>query len=245
MEGYDATTYGESVADVYDEWNTGANAEQVELLRELAGAGPVLELGIGTGRVALPLASQGLQVQGIDSSEAMVAKLQAKPGAERIAVTLGDFGDFDLAERFSLVFVVFNTFFGLLGQEAQLSCFAAVSRHLLPGGRFLVEAFVPDLKRFDHRGQRVGTVKIGLEEVRLECSRHDAVSQIVTTQSIVFANGRTTLYPLQIRYAWPPELDLMAKLAGLELESRWDGWDRQPYTASSFTTVSVWQAPLG
>jgi len=244
MEGYDATTYGQSIAEVYDDWHSGARPEQVELLRHLAGDGPVLELGIGTGRLALPLARQGLEVHGIDSSPAMVAKLRAKPGGEQVAVTMGDFSDFGLAERFSLVFVVFNTLFGLPDQDAQLACFAAVSRHLLPGGRFLVEAFVPDPSRFD-RGQRLSVVQVGVDEVRLECSRHDAGAQSVTTQHVVLAGGKTTLYPLQIRYAWPSELDLMAKLAGLQLESRWDGWGRQPYTSSSFTTISVWKVPLG
>ena len=244
MEGYDATTYGQSIADVYDDWHPGPKPEQLELLCHLAGDGPVLELGIGTGRLALPLASRGLQVHGIDASAAMLAKLQSKPGGEQVAVTVGDFADFDLVQRFSLVFVVFNTLFVLPDQEAQLACFGAVSRHLLPGGRFLVEAFVPDPGRFD-RGQRLSVVQVGVDEVRLECSRHDAGTQSVITQHVVLGGGQTTLYPVQIRYAWPSELDLMAKLAGLGLESRWDGWDRQPYTSSSFTTISVWKTPPG
>jgi SAM-dependent methyltransferase len=244
MEGYGPTTYGQSIAGVYDDWYTAAQPEQIELLCQLAGDGPVLELGIGTGRFALPLASRGLEVHGIDASEAMVAKLRAKPGAGGLAVKVGDFGGFDLAERFSLVFVVFNTLFALPDQEAQLACFAAVSRHLLPGGRFLVEAFVPDLSRFD-RGQRVSVVNIGPDEVRLDCSHHDAVAQSVTSQHVVLADGRTRLYPVQLRYAWPSELDLMAKLAGLGLEARWDGWDRRPYTSTSLTTISVWKACLG
>ncbi len=244
MEGYDATTYGQSIADVYDDWHSSAQPEQVELLCHLGGDGPVLELGIGTGRLALLLASRRLQVHGIDSSEAMLAKLKAKPGGEQVAVTVGDFADFGLAERFSLVFVVFNTLFALPDQEAQLACFAAVSRHLLPGGRFLVEAFVPDPNRFD-RGQRLSVVQVGVDEVRLECSRHDPRAQSVITQHVVLGGGKTTMYPLQIRYAWPSELDLMAKLAGLRLESRWDGWGRQLYTSSSFTTISVWKAPPG
>ncbi len=242
MQGYDATTYGQRIAGVYDDWHTEAEPEEVELLCELAGEGPVLELGVGTGRLALPLARRGLQMHGIDSSDAMVAKLREKPGGDSVAVTLGDFQNFDLTERFSLVLVVFNTFFTLTDQEAQVACFSSVSRHLLPGGRFLVEAFVPDLGRFD-RGQRVGVVRVGLNEVRLDCSRHDAVTQSVTTQHIVLGSGSIHLYPLQIRYAWPSELDLMAKLVGLQLEARWDGWDCRPYTAGSKTTISVWGAP--
>ena len=195
MEGYDATTYGQSIAGVYDNWHPGVRPEQVELLCHLAGDGPVLELGIGTGRVALPLVSRGLQVHGIDSSEAMLAALQAKPGGEQVAVTVGDFADFDLADRFSLVFVVFNTLFALPDQEAQLACFAAVSRHLLPGSRFLVEAFVPDPGRFD-RGQRLSVVNVSADEVRLECSRHDArprASQLSTFCS-AGARRRSTRY---------------------------------------------------
>jgi SAM-dependent methyltransferase len=242
MEGYDATTYGQRIADVYDDWHTEARPGQVELLLELAGNGPALELGIGTGRLALPLASRGLEVHGIDSSDAMVARLREKPGGESVAVTLGDFRDFDVAKRFSLVFVVFNTLFTLPDQKAQLSCFSAVSRHLLPGGLFLVEAFVPDLSRFD-QGQRVSVVRIGVDDVRLDCSRHDPTTQSVSSQHVVLESGNIQLYPVQMRYAWPSELDLMAKLAGLRLEARWDGWDRRPFTAGSDTTISVWAAP--
>ncbi len=244
MESYDATTYGQRVAGLYDHLLSGTFPGQVDLLSELAGAGPVLELGIGTGRVALPLATRGIDVFGIDSSEAMVAQLKAKPGGDRVAVTVGDFGDFDLGKRFELVFVVRNTFFALPDQEAQLNCFAAVSRHLVPGGRFRVEAFVPRLDRFEN-GQCVRTVKVGLDEVLLECSLHDPANQTVTTQQVALASRGTSFYPIQIRYAWPSELDLMARMAELEFEARWDGWDLRPFTAGSFTTISVWHARLG
>jgi SAM-dependent methyltransferase len=243
MEGYEAATYGQRIADVYDERVQGTRPGQVELLHELAGAGPVLELGIGTGRLALPLAARGIEVHGIDSSASMVAKLRSKPGGDAITVSMGDFGDFNLAKRFNLVFVAFNTLFALPDQEAQLSCFAAVSRHLLPGGRFLVEAFIPDLGRFD-RGQRMSVMEVGLDQVVLECSRHDAVAQTVTSQHVALGISGTSLYPVHIRYAWPTELDLMARIAGLQLEGRWDGWDRRPYTAGSVTTISVWSAPF-
>jgi SAM-dependent methyltransferase len=186
----------------------------------------------------------GVEVHGIDSSEAMVARLREKPGGDRITVSMGDFGDFDLGKRFSLVFVAFNTLFALPDQEAQLSCFVAVSRHLLPGGRFVVEAFVPDLGRFD-RGQRMSVMEVGLDQVVLECSRHDAAAQTVTSQQVALGSSGTCLYPVHIRYAWPSELDLMARIAGLQLEGRWDGWDRRPFTAGPVTTISVWRAPLG
>lgn len=242
MDCYDAATYGQRIADVYDERTKGTRPGQVEMLHELAGEGPVLELGIGTGRLALPLAARGVDVHGIDCSEAMVAKLRDKPGGDRITVSLGDFGDFDLGKRFSLIFVAFNTLFALPDQEAQLSCFGAVSRHLLPGGRFLVEAFVPDMGRFD-RGQRMSVVDVALDEVLLECSRHDAATQTVTTQHIAVGTNATCLYPVHIRYAWPTELDLMARIVGLQPQGRWDDWDRRPFTGGSFTTVSVWRAP--
>jgi SAM-dependent methyltransferase len=242
MEGYEAATYGQRIADIYDERHKGPLPGQVEMLHELAGSGPVLELGVGTGRLALPLVARGVDVFGIDSSEAMVEHLRAKSGGDRLTVTMGDFQQFDLGQRFPLVFVAFNTFFALPSQEAQLACFATVSRHLLPGGRFLVEAFVPDPGRFD-RGQRVGVVKVGLDDVVLECSRHDPVAQAVTTQQVALGASGARFFPVLLRYAWPPELDLMARIAGLQLEARWDGWDRRPYTASSFTTVSVWRAP--
>ena len=241
MEGYAAATYGDRIADVYDERVQGSRPGQVELLHELAGGGPVLELGIGTGRLALPLVARGIEVHGIDSSEAMLAKLRAKPGGDRITVTMGDFADFDLGKQFTLVFVAFNTLFALPDQETQLSCFGAVSRHLLPGGCFLVEAFVPDPSRFD-RGQRVSAMEVGLDRVLLECSRHDAVAQTVTSQHVALGASGTSLYPVHIRYAWPSELDLMARIAGLQLEGRWDGWDRRPFTAGSVTTISLWRA---
>jgi SAM-dependent methyltransferase len=245
MEGYDAATYGQRTAEVYDERVKGARPAQVELLEELAGEGPVLELGIGTGRLALPLVARGLEVHGIDSSQAMVAKLRVKPGGDRVTVNMGDFSHFDLAQRFSLVFAAFNTLFALPDQEAQLGCFATVSRHLLPGGRFLVEAFVPDICRFD-RGQRVSAMEVGLDRVFLECSRHDPAAQTVTSQHVELGAGGVRLYPVYIRYAWPSELDLMARISGLQPEGRWDGWDRRPFTGTSVSTISVWPltAPL-
>lgn len=243
MNNYEPDTYGERIAEVYDQRYPGVGAGQVELLAELAGAGPVLEMGIGTGRVALPLAAQGVPVHGIDASPAMVDRLRAKPGGEQIPVSIADFTDFELDERFSLVFVVFNTLFGLLSQDAQLSCFRAVARHLAPGGRFLVEVFVPDPGLFD-RGQRVASVRrVELDEVGLECSIHDAVAQRVTTQHVTLGSGGITCNPVELRYAWPAELDLMAVVAGLEPSARWGSWDRRPFTADSTSHVSIWQGP--
>jgi SAM-dependent methyltransferase len=243
MSEHDASTYGERIAPVYDAWPTvPANAEAiVECLAALAGRGPVLELGIGTGRIALPLAARGLEVHGIDASPAMVAKLRAKPGGDRIPVTMGDFGEVPVPGRFTLIFVVFNTFFGLWTQDAQVRCFAAVSAHLTGDGVFVLEAFVPDVSRFE-RGQRLGVLDVGAA-VTLDASIHDPVAQRVRSRHIVLSEAGTRIYPVEIRYAWPAELDLMARLAGLELRHRWGSWDRGPFTAVSGSHVSVYARP--
>ena len=241
MTEYDASTYGERIADVYDAWPTvpGDTEAAVVCLAGLAGRGPVLELGIGTGRLALPLAARGLAVQGIDASPAMVAKLRTKPGGEAIPVVMGDFADVPVDGRFALIFVAFNTFFALLSQEAQVRCFAAVAARLAASGVFVIQAFAPDLGRYD-RGQRVGVNGIDGSRVVLEASVHDAVAQRVHSLQITLSDQGVRTYPVEIRYAWPSELDLMARLAGLTLRHRWGGWDRQPFTADSRIHVSVY-----
>ncbi len=240
MEQYRPETYGDRIAGVYDNLYAGLDtAAAVETLASLAGDGPVLELAIGTGRIALPLAGRGLEVHGIDASEQMVARLRAKPGGDRIPVTMGDFADVAVGGSYSLVFVAFNTFFALLTQEDQVRCFANVAARLADGGVFVIEAFVPDLARFD-RGQRVNVNRLDTGEVMLDASRHDPVGQRVASDHIVLTENGTTLYPVNIRYAFPSELDLMARLAGLELKERWGGWRREPFTASSPRHVSVY-----
>jgi SAM-dependent methyltransferase len=199
----------------------------------------VLELAIGTGRLALPLAERGLEVHGIDASEAMVAKLREKPGSDRIPVTMGDFADVGVDGDYALIFIGFNTLFGLLTQEDQLRCFTNATAHLADGGVFVIEVFVPDLARFD-RGQRVQTTTVDVDRVMLDASRHDHVAQRVDSQHIVITESGTRLYPVSIRYAFPAELDLMARLAGLELVNRWGGWRRQPFDADSPRHVSVY-----
>ena len=241
MHGYDASTYGDRIAEVYDRW-AGVPADTelaVAFLGDLAGAGPVLELGVGTGRIALPLAERGLEVHGVDASEAMVARLREKPGGAAIPVAIGDFAEVPAEGPFSLVFVVFNTFFGLLTQEAQVRCFANVAARLTPQGAFALEAFVPDVARFD-RGQRIQTDAVDSEHVRLSGSRHDPLEQAVFSQHVVVGADGVRLYPVAIRYAWPSELDLMARLAGLRLRERWGGWAREPFTADSGRHVSVY-----
>jgi SAM-dependent methyltransferase len=240
MQRYDATTYGERAAGVYDDWYGEYSEAMIDRLAELAQSGPALELGIGTGRVALPLRERGVAVHGIDASEAMVARLRQKPGGAAIPVTMGDFGRVAVEGRFALVYVVFNTFFALLSQEDQVCCFQAVAEHLTPEGVFVLQAFVPDVGRFD-RGQRVSVTRVDNDAVHLECSRHDPVNQRVTSHHVVMTPAGVQLYPVQVRFSWPSELDLMARLAGLRLRHRWGDWDRQPFTAASKSHVSVYE----
>jgi SAM-dependent methyltransferase len=245
MSAYDVTTYGERMAEVYDQWpGVPPNTEAVvAALTRLAGRGPVLELGIGTGRIALPLAQRGPHVHGIDASPAMVARLRAKPGGEHIPVTIGDFADMAVEGRFTLIFVVFNTFFGLLSQEDQVRCFLGVAQHLTDDGVFVLEAFVPDLSRYD-RGQRVEARQVETDRIHLATSIHDPVQQRIMSQQVVLSAEGIRLYPVQVRYAWPSELDLMARLAGLQLKHRWAGWAGEPFTASSGSHVSVYGRPM-
>jgi SAM-dependent methyltransferase len=250
-DGYGADTYGERYADRYDELHggeavpTGSVESCVATLARLAGDGPALELGIGTGRIALPLADAGIEVHGLDASPAMVEQLRAKPGGAELTVTIGDFGAFDLGRTFPLVYLIFNTLFLLQTQEQQIACFESVARHLEPGGRFVVEAFVPDPSRFD-RGQRTQVPTLGLDHVWMELSVHDSATQRVDTQQIRIAHdGRTELRPIAMRYAWPAELDLMARLAGLQLTDRWQDWNGTPFTSASGFHVSVYQRPAG
>ncbi len=241
MSEWDASTYGERIAEVYDQWYSSFDSEVVaECLASLAGKGPVLELAIGTGRVALPLVRRGIEVHGIDASEKMVAKLRAKPDGDAIPVTIGNLKDVDVQGSFSLVFIVFNTIFCLLTQEEQVSCFQNVAKKLSAGGAFVVEGFVPDLTRFD-RNQRFAVEEIEEGCVRIEASKHDPSKQQVESRHIVLTEQGAKFYPLKIRYAWPSELDLMARLAGLRLRERWASWRRDPFTAMSTTHVSVYE----
>lgn len=240
MDTYDIATYGERIAEIYDELHTSYDAAAISTLTQLADNGAVLELGIGTGRIALPLAKSGLEVHGIDASTAMISKLRAKPGGDSIAVTLGDFADVKVDGEFSLIFVVFNTFFVLRSQEEQVRCFRNAAKRLSKDGVFLLEAFVPDMTRFD-RGQNVSATRVTSEYVRLDVSEHDPVEQRVNSHHLFITGEGVKLYPVQIRYAWPSELDLMAELAGLRLKWRWSGWERERFTARSEKHISVYE----
>jgi SAM-dependent methyltransferase len=244
MDGYRAETYGEEIADVYDDWIAGGYADSAAedaagFLAALAPGGRALELGIGTGRVALPLARRGAAVHGIDASAAMVARLRAKPGGADLPVSIGDFAQVPVDGPFDLVYVVFNTFFALASQDDQLRCARNVAARLRTGGRFVVEAFVPDPTLFDH-DQRVEVGEVGLDRVRLDVSMHDRTSQTVTSQHIVLGAAGPRLYPVRIRYCWPSELDLICRLADLHLTDRWAGWRREPFNSASDHHVSVY-----
>lgn len=241
MSDYGPETYGERVAGVYDDWYDEKSVPAAALA-QLADGGPALELGIGTGRVAVPLAALGVEVHGIDASPAMVAKMHAKPGGDGIDVTIGDMADVAVEHQFALIFVVFNTFFQLLTQADQVRCFRNVAARLRPGGRFVIEVFVPDVSRF-RQGQALSAAAIRTNEVRLDATRFDATTQVVDVSQIHITERGIQLVPLKIRFAYPPELDLMAQLAGFELEHRWESFGREPFTADSPGHVSVYRLP--
>jgi SAM-dependent methyltransferase len=242
VEGYEpVTSFGEATAEIYDEHSRGSDpVATVGFLERLAGSGPVLELAIGTGRIAVPLAGRGITVEGIDFSDAMVAKLRAKPGGEALPVTIGDFADVPVPGRYSLIYLVFNTLFNLLTQDDQVRCFENVATHLTDDGVFVVEAFVPSYLMRLRDDQYVDAESIGVDEVRLDVARHDPVAQRLDESHVVLTPAGVRLFPIVCRYAWPAELDLMARLAGLRLKDRWGGWNHEPFTASSRSHVSVY-----
>lgn len=242
MSDADPARYGQMWAAVYDEVHGYLDpTAAVELLHQLAAGGRALELGIGTGRVAIPLAARGVVVHGIDASEAMVQRLRDKAGGAAITVTMGDFADAAVdGGPYALVYVVFSTIFGLLTQEAQIACFRNVEALLAPGGVFVVEAFVPDVARFD-RQQRVHVNRIGPAHVDVSLSRHDPVAQRITSQHVTLTDGAVKLLPVEVRYAWPSELDLMARLAGLRMRERHGDWQRGRFTMTSPTHVSIYE----
>jgi SAM-dependent methyltransferase len=235
--------FGEAVAASYDEnsadmFEPSVVEPTVDFLADLAGDGAALELGIGTGRIALPLARRGIPVRGIDLSEAMVARLRAKPGAEQIAVTIGDFATTTVEGRFALAYLVFNTIMNLTTQEAQVACFRNVAAHLEPGGCFVIEQRVPELRRLP-AGQSVLPWHMGPDHWVLYS--YDVATQAMRGHYVEFVDGRGQYSTIPFRYVWPAELDLMARLAGMTLRERWAGWRREPFTSDSPKHVSVWE----
>jgi SAM-dependent methyltransferase len=234
--------FGEEVAARYDEssaemFDPAVLEPTVEFLADLAGEGRALELGIGTGRIALPLAARGVPVHGIELSRAMVARLREKPGGEKIGVTIGDFSTATAEGTFTLAYLVFNTINNLTTREAQVACFRNVARHIEPGGCFVIEVGVPGLRRlppdeafhvFD-----ASPTHWGIDE-------YDVANQGLVSHHFSLVDGRWQLLSVPFRYVWPSELDLMAELAGMSLRERWGGWNREPFTSESRKHVSVW-----
>jgi len=242
MRDWRSEEYGDQWAPVYDlihERRPGT-PEAVEALARLASGGRVLEFGIGTGRLALPLAARGVEVHGIDASEAMVAQLRAKPGGDQIPVVIGDFAHARADGGFAVVLLAFNTLFALPSQNAQCACFVNAARHLTEHGTFVVEAFVPDLKRFQD-DQTVRAMEVETGNTLLEVSRHDPVSQQIRGKIVALEDGLRTL-SVDLRYAWPAEIDLMARLAGLGLAERWGGWTGEPFIRESTSHISIYRA---
>jgi SAM-dependent methyltransferase len=241
MEGYEPVdSFGEDTAEIYDAEPRGDELSTVALLEQLARGGPALELAIGTGRIALPLAACGIRVDGVDLSPAMVAKLRAKRGGEHLSVTMGNFADVPVEGTYKLIFIVFNTLFNLLTQEDQVRCFENVAAHLTDDGLFVVEAFVPSYLTRLRDDQYVDAEHVAVEHVRLDVGRHDPVTQRLDESHVVPSREGLRFYPIVTRYAWPSELDLMARIAGLRLKDRWGGWDREPFTSTSRNHISVY-----
>jgi SAM-dependent methyltransferase len=235
--------FGEEVAARYDEssaemFDPAVLEPAVEVLVELAGNGSALELGIGTGRVALPLASRGVPVHGIELSKAMVARLRAKPGGDDIGVTIGDFATATVDATFSVAYLVFNTIGNLTTQAAQVACFRNAAAHLEPGGCFVIEVGVPALQSLPH-GETARVFHIS--ETRWGIDEYDVAGQGLRSHHFEVIDGNVEHFSVPFRYVWPSELDLMAQLAGMRLRERWSDWSREPFTSDSRKHVSVWE----
>jgi len=246
MSEHDAGDYGRFWASYYDDI-IEPDETAVRMLAAYAGRpGRALELAIGTGRIGLPLHTIGVEITGIDASEEMVARLRAKPGGGVIEVLIGDFADVEVGERtWPLAYLTANTLFALLTQERQIECFQNVASALDGGGRFVLDCFVPDLSRFDKFNTRLGVSSISSDHAHAyEISIHDPVEQRTRSHHVRrLEDGTTVVLPVEVRYCWPSEMDLMARLAGLELENRWGWYDRRPFTAQSGQHVSVYRKP--
>jgi len=235
--------FGERVAAAYDQesaemFTPGAVDPVVDVLAGLAGGGRALELGVGTGRIALPLARRGVPVHGIDMSRAMVARLRAKPGGDAVGVTIGDFATARVDGTFSVAYLVFNTIMNLTTQAAQVACFRNVAAHLDTGGRFVIEVYVPELQRLPP-GEKLHVftatpTHLGFEE-------YDVANQIAASHHYWVIDGQLEMFSSPHRYVWPAELDLMARMAGMTLRERWSSWTREPFTADSRSHISVWE----
>ncbi|MBV9279824.1 MAG: class I SAM-dependent methyltransferase [Chloroflexi bacterium] len=242
MDNYEPVlSFDEENAEVYDQVDQrGDEHETVAFLEQLAGGGPALELAIGTGRIALPLAARGVRVDGIDFSAPMVAKPRAKPGGNEISVMMGNFADVPVQGTYRLIYLVYKTIFNLLSQDDQVRCFENVATHLSDDGSFVVEAMVPAYLYRLRDGQYVDAEVIGVGQVRFDVGRYDPVTQHLVESHVTLSRDGVCLGPFVTRYAWPSELDLMARIAGLRLKDRWGGWQGETFTAASWRHVSVY-----
>ena len=236
--------FDETVSATYDALHGGGDPDAIrraaEVLRDLTTDGTALEFAIGTGRIALPMRALGIDVAGIELSNAMVAELRKKEGGSEIDVAIGDMSTVRLDKTFSLVFLVYNTIDNLTSQDAQVACFANAAAHLKPGGRFVIETLVPPIQK----------IPFGETKLAFACTpKHwgidefDIVNQTYSSHHIRVEAGRVQQLSVPFRYAWPSEFDLMARLAGLVLEHRWADWDKSAFTSTSRSHVSVWRKP--
>jgi SAM-dependent methyltransferase len=235
--------FDERIAKAYDaKWDYLAEPAVVDpavnFLAELAGTGAALELGIGTGRLALPLSRRGVAVHGIELSTAMVAQLRAKPGADTIGVTIGDFATTRVGGTFTLAYLVRNTIANLTTQDQQVACFGNVAAHLEPGGCFVIEVYIPELQRLPP-GETIHAFTVTPTHLGFE--EYDVATQIAYSHHYWMVDGKLETFSAPFRYVWPSELDLMARLAGMTLRERWSSWDREPFTSDSRSHVSVWE----
>jgi hypothetical protein len=234
-------SFGDDVSKLYRDLKRGDEIAAVEFLAQLADHGPALELAIGTGRIALPLAARGIRVDGIDISPAMINQLRAQPGGDKISVVIGDFAGVPVSGAYRLIYVVFNALFNLLTQEDQVKCFVNVANHLTEEGTFVIEALAPGFLYRLRNDQYVEAEAIEVDEVRLDVLRHDAGKQMIEESHISLSSAGIHLNPVVQRYAWPSELDLMARIAGLRLRNRWGGWSQEPFSSSSSMHVSIYE----
>lgn len=242
MKDYDASTYGDQFADLYDTFHPDTDEVHaaVRLLSREAGKGPALELGIGTGRFALPLAASGTPVHGIESSQAMIDQLMAKVGSEPVTASIGDFADIDVDGEYGLAFVTFNTFWMLLEQEQQINCCVGVAEHLTSDGVFVVEASMPSVNVLA-KAKSVEPNRMTASSVAVDLTLRDPVNQRIDRQQLIIDENGFRLQPLSFRYVWPSELDLMARIAGLRLRKRYANWDGEPFGSASRRHISVYE----
>jgi SAM-dependent methyltransferase len=241
MKNYKPTmSFGEDARAMYGDALRGDEEQAVAFVAAAPGDGAALQRGIGNGRIALREAERGVRVDGVDITSEMVAQLRAKPGGDKMVVTVGDFADVPVHGTYRLIYVVWNTFFNLLTQDDQVRCFQNVAQHLADGGAFVIEAYAPEFlyRLRDH--QYVDAEAVEVDRVHLDVLRHDPTTQTIEESHVSLSREGVRLVPVVQRYAWPSELDLMGRIAGLRLKERWDGWDRRAYSAESKVVVSVY-----